>query len=186
MKTSVKQLSDTKVAVTITVTKDELAAAEQVALHKLSQTVKVPGFRKGKVPANVAAKHVNPSALAEQTLDDALSKAVSEAFTSQEIQALDRPQVEVKKFVPGQELEFVAEAEVLPKITLGEYKKLGVKKVVGKPAATDVDDIIERMRKGWYTDKYFFVELVENGYHFFFIYFCFHKVVKPPIGVFVS
>lgn len=149
MKTSVKQLSDTKVAVTITVTKDELAAAEQVALHKLSKAVKVPGFRKGKTPASVAAKHVNPAALAEQTLDDALSKAVSEAFTSQEIQALDRPQVEVKKFVPGQELEFVAEAEVLPKITLGDYKKLGVKKVVGKPATSDIDDIIERMRKGY-------------------------------------
>ena len=149
MKTSVKQLSDTKVAVTITVTKDELAAAEQVALHKLSKAVKVPGFRKGKTPASVAAKHVNPAALAEQTLDDALSKAVSEAFMSLDIQALDRPQVEVKKFVPGQELEFTAEVDVLPKITLGDYKKLGVKKVVGKVTTKDVDEIIERMLKGY-------------------------------------
>ncbi len=149
MKTSVKNMSDTKVSVTITVTKDELAAAEQVALHKLSKTVKAPGFRQGKVPASVAVKHVNPTALAEQTLDDALSKAVSEAFTSENIQALDRPQVEVKKYVPGQELEFVAEAEILPKITLGDYKKLGVKKTVGKVATSDIDDIIERMRKGY-------------------------------------
>jgi len=149
MKTSVKHLSDTKVAVTITVTPDELAAAEQVALTKLAKTVKAPGFRKGKVPVSVAAKYVDPNALAEQTLDDALSKAVAEAFTTENIQALDRPQVDVKKYVPGQELEFVAESDVLPKITLGDYKKLGVKKTVGKVAETDIDDIIERMRKGY-------------------------------------
>ena len=149
MKSTIKHLSDTKVAVTITVGKQELADAEKVALTKLAKTVKAPGFRKGKVPASVAAKHVDLNALAQQTLDDALSKAVSQTFTEQNIQALDRPQVEVKKFVPGQELEFVAEVEVIPEIKLGSYKKLGVKRVVAKVAAADIDDVIERMRKGF-------------------------------------
>lgn len=153
MKTTVKHLSDTKVEVTITVDKNELADAEQVALTKLAKTIKVPGFRAGKVPASVAAKHVDAGALAEQTLDDALSKAVSVAFTEEKIQALDRPQVDVKKFVPGQELEFVAEAEILPKVTLGDYKKLGVKKTVKKATDAEVDDIIERMRKGFAEKK---------------------------------
>lgn len=149
MKTSIKHVSDTKVAVTISVGKPELEAAEQVALTKLAKNIKAPGFRAGKVPISVAAKHVNPAALAEQTLDDALSKAVSQAFTDENIQALDRPEVDIKKYVPGQELEFVAEAEILPAITLGKYKKMGVKKVVEKVAAADVDDVIERMRKGF-------------------------------------
>ncbi len=149
MKSTIKHLSDTKVAVTITVGKQELADAEKVALTKLAKTVKAPGFRKGKVPASVAAKHVDLNALAQQTLDDALSKAVSQTFTEQNIQALDRPQVEVKKFVPGQELEFVAEVEVIPEIKLGSYKKLGVKRVVAKVAVADIDDVIERMRKGF-------------------------------------
>lgn len=48
-----------------------------------SRDIKVPGFRKGKVPASVAAKHVNPDALAQATLDNALSKAVAEVFTSE-------------------------------------------------------------------------------------------------------
>ncbi len=133
---------------TITVTPDELKVAEQVALTKLAQKIKAPGFRAGKAPLSVAAKYVDPNALAEQSLDDALSKAVSEAFTNENIQALDRPQVEIKKYVPGQELEFVAEADILPKITLGDYKKLGVKKEVNKATAADIDEIIERMRKG--------------------------------------
>lgn len=149
MKTTIKQLSDTKVAVTISVGSKELDDAEKVALFKLAKNVKAPGFRAGKVPPSIAAKHVNPEALAEQTLDDALSKAVSQAFTEEKIAALDRPQVEIKKYVPGQELEFVAEAEILPKVTLGKYKKLGVKMTPAKVTDADVEDVIERMRKGF-------------------------------------
>lgn len=149
MKTTVKHLSDTKVELTITLGEKELKDAELVALNKIARDIKVPGFRKGKVPASVAAKNVDPNALGQQTLDDALSKAVSEAFTSEKIQALDRPQVDVKKFVPGKELEFTAETEILPKITLGDYKKLGIKKEKVTVTAKDVDEIIERMRQGF-------------------------------------
>ena len=149
MKTSVKHPTDTSVELTITLGEKELNDAEQVALTKLAKKLKVPGFRQGKAPASVVAKHVNPNALAEQTLDDALSKAVAEAFTSNDIQALDRPQVDVKKFVPGKELEFTAEAEVLPEVKLGDYKKLKATKDKVTVAAKDVDEIIERIRQGY-------------------------------------
>ena len=149
MKTTVKHLSDTKVELTISLDKDELEAAHQVALTKLAKNIKVPGFRKGKVPASVAAKNVDPQALAEQTLEDALSRAVAEAYLKEGLQALDRPAVEVKKFVPGQELEFTAETEILPKVTLGDYKKLKAKKAKVSVEVKDIDEIIERMRSGF-------------------------------------
>lgn len=149
MKTTVKHLSDTKVELTITLGEKELKDAEQVALTKLAKKIKVPGFRQGKVPASVAAKNVDPNALGQQALDDALSKAVSEAFVSEDIQALDRPAVDVKKFVPGKELEFTAETEILPKITLGDYKKLDVKKEKVTVGKKDVDEIIDRIRQGF-------------------------------------
>ncbi|QWQ31099.1 trigger factor family protein [Candidatus Minimicrobia vallesae] len=102
MKTTVKKLSDTKVQLTISLGASELADAEQVSLTKLARDIKVPGFRKGKVPATIAAaKHVDPNAFQEQILENALSKAVAEAFLQEKLQALDRPSVEVKKFVPG-------------------------------------------------------------------------------------
>ena len=148
MKTTVKHLSDTKVELTISLGVEELKAAEQVALTKLAKSIKVPGFRKGNVPASVAAKHVDPEMLGQQSLEDALSKAVAEAYTSENIQALDRPAVEIKKFVPGKELEFTAEAEILPKITLGDYKKLKAEKTKVTVAAKDVNEIIDRMRQG--------------------------------------
>ena len=148
MKTTVEHVSPTKVKLTIVLGKDELDAAEQVALTKLAQQVKVSGFRKGKVPPSVAAKHVDPNLLAQQTADDALSKAVAEAYLAENIQALDRPEVELKKFIPGQEMEFTAESEILPKITLGDYKNLGVKSPKATVTAADVSEVIERMREG--------------------------------------
>lgn len=148
-----KNLSDTKVQLTIVVGSTDLEAAEQVALTKLAKDLKVPGFRAGKVPMSIASKHVDPSKLAEQSLDDALSKAVAEAFINEGIQALNRPEVEVKKFVPREALEFTAEVEMLPTVTLGDYKKLSAKIEKISVAASDINDIIERMRSGMATKK---------------------------------
>ena len=148
METTLKYLSDTKVSLTITVGALELGEAEQVALAKLSKTTKVPGFRAGKVPASIVAKHVDPNALQEQSLDAALNRAVAEAFVKEKLQPLDRPEVEVKKFVPGEILEFTADVEVLPKIKLGDYKKLSTKKENVTVTAKEINETIERMRAG--------------------------------------
>ena len=148
MKTTVKNLSETKVEVTITIGASELADAEKVALTKLSNTVKVPGFRKGKVPASIAAKNIDPQALQEQLLDDAISKAVAESFIAEKIQALERPTVDIKKYVPGESLEFVAEVDVLPEVKLGDYKKLTAKAEKVSVTAKEIDEILERMRTG--------------------------------------
>lgn len=148
MKISVKQLDKTKVELNITLGKDELVDAEQVALTKLAKDIKVPGFRKGNVPASVATKHVQPEALMHQTMEDALSKAVAEAFITENIQVLERPEVDVKKFVPRQEMEFTATATVFPEVKLGDYKKLNVTKEKVTAADKEADEVIERMRSG--------------------------------------
>jgi trigger factor len=149
MKTSVKHLSDTKVMLTVTVTTEELKTAEQVALTKLAKEVKVPGFRKGNIPTSVVAKHVDSTILQQQTLEDALSKAVADSFMSEKLQPLDRPEVEVKKFVPGAELEFTAETEIVPKVTLGDYKTLKAKPAKVKVEAADINSIIVRMQENF-------------------------------------
>lgn len=148
MNISRDDVSKTKVKLTITLSKEELQAAEQVALTKLARDMKVAGFRKGKVPASVAAKHADPNLLAQQTADDAVSKAVAEAFLKEDIQALQRPEVELTKFVPGREIEFTAEADILPSVKLGDYKKLKVEKQPVKVGENEIDDIISRMQEG--------------------------------------
>lgn len=153
MKTTVKQLTDTKVQLTISLDSDDLSVAEQVALTKLARDVKVQGFRKGKVPLAVAAKNIDPSALQEQALDDAISKAVAEAFLAEDIQVLERPTVDVQKYVPSESAEFTAEAEILPKVELGDYKKLKVTLAKITVSENDINEVIERMRDGFAEKK---------------------------------
>lgn len=148
MKTTVNNLSKTKVELTINLGESELADAKQVAVKKLSHDLKVAGFRKGKVPYDVALKNIDPNELQEQIANDAISKAVAEAFIKEEIKALDRPAVTIKKFVPGESLEFTAEAEILPEIKLGDYKKLKVKKDIAKVSEAEMAEIINRLRTG--------------------------------------
>ena len=152
MKTTVKHLSDTRVLVTISIGAPELEAAQQVALKHLAKTTKVQGCRKGRAPLDVVAKHVDQSALSQETLNNALSKAVAEAYLNNEIQALERPAVEIKKFVPGDLLEFTAEGDVLPKVTLGNYKKLQAVKEPVTVTKADVDEVVTRIQKG-YSEK---------------------------------
>lgn len=152
METTVKHLSDTKVQLKIATNAKELADAESVALVKLSKTVKVPGFRDGKVPASVAAKHVDQQALQDQTMDDAISRTIAEAFATAGLRPLDRPTVEVQKFVPGELLEFTAEVEILPEVKVGDYKKLTSKPAKVTVSSKEVDEIIDRMRAS-FADK---------------------------------
>ena len=142
MKITVKNISDTKVELTITLDAEALAIAEQVAVKKLSRDVKVPGFRKGKTPVAVASKNIDPNMLQEETINNAISKAVAEAFIEKDLRALDRPAVAVKKFVPGESLEFTAEVDILPKIKLGNYKKLKVKTEKVVIEDKDIDEVI--------------------------------------------
>ncbi len=149
MKTTVKNISDTRVVVSVVVEKAALEDAEQVALKKLSKNMKLNGFRKGHVPIAVAKKNIDPNVLAEETLQNALSRAVAEAFLSEKLQALQRPEVDVKKYVPGESLEFTAESDVLPKVKLGDYKKLKSEKKIDKATKKDIEDILSRIAKGF-------------------------------------
>ncbi len=153
MKTTVKKLSDTRTLLTISLDSDELNAAKQVALVRLGRKLSVPGFRKGHIPASVVAKNVNPSALAEETADAAISKAVAEAYTTENIMPLERPDVEVKKYVPEQELEFTAESEILPEVKLGDYHKLKAQRPEVKVVKADIDEVMERIRKNFVEKK---------------------------------
>lgn len=153
MKIKVKNISDVKVRLTISLGKEELDAAQQVALTKLAKDIKISGFRKGKAPLEMVAAQVNPVDLANETMENAVSKAVAEAFLQEGIQALNRPEVNIEKFVPETELEFTAEAEVLPKVELGDYKNLKAKKATVKVSKKEIDDTINRIRANFAEKK---------------------------------
>ena len=153
MKTKLKNISDVKVELTISLGTEELKAAEQVALTKLAKEVKIEGFRKGKAPLELVAAQVDQTILGQETLENALSKAVAEAFLKEDIKAIDRPEVDVKKFIPGTELEFTATTEIMPKVELGDYKNLKVKKDTVEVSKEEVNVTIDQILKNFAEKK---------------------------------
>jgi len=146
MKHTIKHQSDTQVLVTVTLSADELADIKQKTLRRLAGKVKVAGFRTGKVPAHVAEKNINPAQLNSEILEDAVNASAVEVFDAAKLTPLDRPKVEVQKYVAGEMLEYTAEVEIIPTIKLGDYKKLKAKKEVVDVVKKDVDEVIERLR----------------------------------------
>ena len=147
-----KDLSKTKKQLTIKLDADSLKLAKNQAIKHLAKSAKVPGFRQGKVPANVAEKHLDPMQLANETLELAINTAVSDIIEKDDLRVLDRPSVDIKNFEPYSALEFTADVEVLAPIKLGNYKKLTTKKDNPKVEKSEIDEVIGRIQEG-FADK---------------------------------
>lgn len=152
MKITTKNLSDTKVELTVNLNSEDLESARQKALARLAREVKVAGFRKGKVPIDVAEKNIPANDLSATTLDIAVRTSVPKAFAEAKKNPLMIPEVNVNKFVPYEQAEYTAVAEILPEIKLGNYKNLKVKKPTFKVTEKDIDDVVEKIRSA-YSEK---------------------------------
>jgi trigger factor len=145
--------SDTVAALAITLDANDLAKAHKSTVARLSKKVKVDGFRQGKVPTAIAEKHLDPNQLNTEIAEDAVSAAMVEMIEKEDLRPLDRPRVNLTRYVPGELLEFKADVEILPAIDLGNYKKLKAKQEAIKVNTKDVDEVIQRMRQGMSVKK---------------------------------
>lgn len=153
MKTTTKQLSDTKVEIKVTLEKKDLLAVRDRAIERLAKDVKAPGFRKGKVPAKVAEKYLDENNINDTALDIAVRVSVPKAFEDAKKVAIMIPKIEVTKFVPGESAEYKATAEVLPDIKLGNYKNLKVKRDDLKVTEKDMKEVLENIAKAYAEKK---------------------------------
>ncbi len=148
MKYTIKNLSDTKVLISVSLAPGELKKSKDIALRKLGKQVKVAGFRPGKTPPAVVEKNIDKNALNDEVVQQSVNSFTRDIFDEKKITPLDQPKVEIVKFVPDQELEYTVELEVLPGIKLGDYKKLKVKKAEIVVTKEEEAEVIERMRSG--------------------------------------
>ena len=145
MKTKVKKLSDSRVEVTVTLDAKDLSSASEKALEKLAKEVKVEGFRKGKVPMEVARKFIPENDLNAETADIAIRTTVFNAFVENDKKPLNLPGATVTKYVPGEVLEYTAEADIIPEVKLGDYKKLEVKKDETKIGEKEIKNVLDNL-----------------------------------------
>ena len=145
MKTKVKKLSDTRVELTVTLDAEDIKPAEEQALENLAKEVKVEGFRKGKVPVEVAKKFIPENDLNAETVDRAVRMTVIPAFMESQKSPLVVPTVNVTKYVPGEMVEYTAVADIVPEVKIGAFKNLGVKKPEVKISAKQVDEVLDNI-----------------------------------------
>lgn len=142
-----KNISDTKVQLTITASDAVLAEYKTHVLEKLAPEVKVPGFREGKAPLNVVEKQLDPQKLQAEFVEEAINHLYMDAAREEKLRPVDNPNITLKKFVPYTTLEFEAVVEVLGPIKLADYKK--IKKSLPKVSVTakDIDDVIKTLQE---------------------------------------
>jgi trigger factor len=145
MHVQTKQLSDTKIQMTLTADAELLEASHKLVVQKLGATVKVQGFRPGKAPLNLLEKSIDPARLQSEFLDEAVNRLYSSAVTQNKLRPVDRPSIEIKKFVPFTTLEVVADVDIVGAITLPDYKKMKLGKKPVKITAADITDVIANL-----------------------------------------
>ena len=153
MKTTTKKLSDTKVELKVVLDKKDLKVAHEKAVERLAADVKIQGFRKGNAPLNIAEKALDINDINNTAADIAVRTTVPAAFVDANLNPIVIPNVNVIKYVPGDTLEYIATAEVLPEVKLGDFKHLGVKKQVAKASEKDVKDILDNIQNAYAEKK---------------------------------
>ncbi|MBN3453999.1 trigger factor [Mycobacterium sp. DSM 3803] len=126
MKSTVEQLSPTRVRINVEVPFTELEPDFDRAFKELAKQVRLPGFRPGKAPRKLLEARIGRGAVLEQVVNDALPSRYSEAVTASDVKPLGQPEIEVTKLEDGQELAFTAEVDVRPEITLPDLESLKI------------------------------------------------------------
>jgi trigger factor len=147
MQVQKKQLSDTKIQLSVTADDALLERSKKEVLEELNRSqVKIQGFRKGKAPLSLIEKSVDPAVLQSEFLDVAVNKLYSATVNKEKVRPVSQPEVVIKKFVPFTTLEVTFDVEVIGEIKLPEYSKIKLQK---KPVAItekDVDEVIDALR----------------------------------------
>ncbi len=145
MKTTTKKISDTRVEVQVTLDADDLKTAREEALRRLAANIKVQGFRMGKAPVELAAKHISDNDLNNETIDVAVRTTMVAALAQEKQSPIAVERANVSKYVPGESAEYTIIADILPDVKLGDYKKLKAEMKKIEPTKADVQEIVDNI-----------------------------------------
>ncbi|AMC64769.1 trigger factor [Mycobacterium tuberculosis variant africanum] len=146
MKSTVEQLSPTRVRINVEVPFAELEPDFQRAYKELAKQVRLPGFRPGKAPAKLLEARIGREAMLDQIVNDALPSRYGQAVAESDVQPLGRPNIEVTKKEYGQDLQFTAEVDIRPKISLPDLSALTVSVDPIEIGEDDVDAELQSLR----------------------------------------
>jgi trigger factor len=146
VKSTVEQLSPTRVRINVEVPFTELQPDFDRAYKELAKQVRLPGFRPGKAPAKLLEARVGREAMLDQVVNEALPSRYGQAVTESDVRPLGQPDIQVTKKEYGQELVFTAEVDVRPEMTLPDLSALKITVDPIKVSDEDVDAELQSLR----------------------------------------
>ncbi len=144
MQHAVSDVAGGKVQVTFTLTAEEHAKFEARSLLRLGAQLAVKGFRKGHAPEDIVRQHVAASELKEETLLEAVREAYPAFIREQELEVVGEPVLALQSEDP---FVFHVTSAKLPKVDLGKWDKVRVKRKPVQAEAKDVDELLESVRE---------------------------------------
>ncbi|WP_135078050.1 trigger factor [Terasakiella sp. SH-1] len=113
-------------------------------LGEISKTIKIPGFRPGKVPAKILRQKYGQSVMGE-VLEGAVNEASSKTIEDNELRPAAQPKIEITKFEEGTDLEFTMAVELFPEFDLMDFKKVSLERLVVPVKDEEIDETLQRI-----------------------------------------
>jgi trigger factor len=146
MRTTAEHVDRDRVRLRVEVPEDALNPAIATVYKELAQQMKVPGFRKGRIPRQIIDSRVGPDFVRTEALKEALPDLYREAMASEELEGITAPDIEVIEFDRGSPLVFEATVEVRPEVTLPPLESITVEAPSAEVTDADLDEQLERLR----------------------------------------
>lgn len=148
MENTIKDLEKSQKEISVTVPAADMGKYVEKATEDIAGSIEVDGFRKGKVPKDIARQKVGEAKIYEEAAHMAIEENYIEILKSHpEMIVLGQPRAEIIKLAPGNDLEFKMTVSVMPQVELGDYKKVKGKKEVKKIEDEDVEKELRVLQK---------------------------------------
>lgn len=122
MKTEIKKLPKSEVEIKTSIPWEEWKIFLDIAAADISRSVKIKGFRPGKVPREIVEREAGKGAVLNGAAEKAIKKNYPKVLTDEKIEAIGVPQVEILKIAEGNELEYKIRTAVMPEVKLNSWQ----------------------------------------------------------------
>ena len=146
MQVSVEATEGLERKMTIAVPNKRIETDVDSRLREAAKTVRLNGFRQGRIPFNVVKKRFGKGVRGE-VIGELMSQSFYEAVTQEKLKPAGQPKIEPLDVNEGQDLKFVATFEVYPDIKLPDFKKITIEKPIADVEGKDIDQMVETLRE---------------------------------------
>lgn len=146
MQVSIESISSLERDLKVVVPEEQVLAKVQDKLLSMAKTVRMDGFRRGKVPLKIVQRHYGEQAR-QDVINELIKSSLNDAIIQEELQVASRPELRGFSMDSGEGLVFTARVEVLPEVSLNPLEKLEIEQPVCDIDDADIDKMLAVIRR---------------------------------------